>query len=177
MRHPAAWGLLPAYLDGELSSAQRVQLETHLEACASCRGELASLKRLAERARQLPDALDPSRDLWPGILAAIGTPTAPEPAGPRTIADRVQTLLRSLWASRQLRLGAAGGALAAAVLLVILTEVHRAPTGGGPAAGGSATVATDRGPLDPEAAGVLAIARLTWLSSPWTALEKASGLA
>ena len=46
-------GTLHAYLDGELSGAERAQLEAHLTECAACRGRLAEERGLIERADRL----------------------------------------------------------------------------------------------------------------------------
>ena len=46
-------GLLHAYLDGELPSAERAQLESHLAECAACRDRLAEERGLIERADRL----------------------------------------------------------------------------------------------------------------------------
>ncbi len=46
-------GTLHAYLDGELSGAERAQLEAHLAECAPCRDRLAEERGLIERADRL----------------------------------------------------------------------------------------------------------------------------
>jgi len=65
--------LLSAYLDDELSAADRVRAEEHLAACAQCRTELESLRRVVRRAGSLDDR-PPERDLWAGIAGRLGTP-------------------------------------------------------------------------------------------------------
>ena len=52
-------GTLHAYLDGELPSAERKTLETHLAECASCRTQLAEERALLERASALLGATRP----------------------------------------------------------------------------------------------------------------------
>ena len=52
-------GTLHAYLDGELPSAERKTLETHLAECASCRTQLAEERVLLERASALLEATRP----------------------------------------------------------------------------------------------------------------------
>src|SRR3954451_4899092 len=46
-------GTLHAYLDGELPSAERTALQTHLAECASCRATLAEERAPPERASAL----------------------------------------------------------------------------------------------------------------------------
>jgi hypothetical protein len=59
------------YLDGLLDSAEAEELRAHVATCPSCAEELESIRELRERAASLPRFLDPSHDLWPGILAKI----------------------------------------------------------------------------------------------------------
>ena len=66
---------LSEYLDGELPAEERTALESHLRHCVACGAALADLKRIVRRAGALDDR-PPERDLWPGIAARIGLPTA-----------------------------------------------------------------------------------------------------
>lgn len=59
------------YLDGYLDEADRLALEDHVEACATCSASLQELESLLLQARQRSTALSPERDLWPGILERI----------------------------------------------------------------------------------------------------------
>src|SRR5258705_9759915 len=52
-------GTLHAYLDGELPSAERKAVETHLAECASCGTQLAEERALLERASALLGATRP----------------------------------------------------------------------------------------------------------------------
>ena len=61
---------LSAYVDGELTAAIREDVESHLEGCAECRAELASLRSLVSLLHQVPQ-IEPRRSF---ALAA-----APEP--------------------------------------------------------------------------------------------------
>jgi hypothetical protein len=55
-------GALHAYLDGELSPAERVELEAHLAGCAACRTRLNDERALVQRAGELlARALPPER--------------------------------------------------------------------------------------------------------------------
>jgi hypothetical protein len=62
---------LSEYLDGDLAEAETAALESHLDACATCRETLAGLRRIVVRARSLEDR-PPSRDLWSGVATRIG---------------------------------------------------------------------------------------------------------
>ncbi len=46
--------MLSAFLDNQVSLAERVRVESHLRTCAACRGELQSLHRTAALLRALP---------------------------------------------------------------------------------------------------------------------------
>src|SRR3954468_7335081 len=58
-------GTLHAYLDGELPSAERTALETHLIECASCRATLAEERALLERASALLGMTRPAEQAAP----------------------------------------------------------------------------------------------------------------
>jgi anti-sigma factor RsiW len=68
---------LSEYIDGELDSAERKALETHLASCGHCFATLTELRQVVARAKTLADR-EPANDLWAGIRAGI---TA-EPAEP-----------------------------------------------------------------------------------------------
>jgi len=61
---------LSDYLDDELSPADRLAVERHLLDCATCRTTLDGLRAVTAQARSLEDE-PPSRDLWPGLRAAL----------------------------------------------------------------------------------------------------------
>ena len=65
---------LSEYLDGELSAADRVALERHVEECFECRRVLGELRQVIARADALPDRA-PEQDLWAGIAQQIGAKT------------------------------------------------------------------------------------------------------
>lgn len=54
---------LSAYLDGELTSPQRIEVETHLASCARCQQELSEMKRLLTDVVTLPKLQPPPRFL------------------------------------------------------------------------------------------------------------------
>jgi hypothetical protein len=57
---------LSAYLDDELSGAERAAVERHVQGCADCAQALADLRQVVARAAALTDR-PPARDLWPEI--------------------------------------------------------------------------------------------------------------
>jgi hypothetical protein len=141
MKHASAWKLLPDYLDGELTGARLAAIETHVACCPACEAELASLRELKRRAAELPRDLQPARDLWPAISAAIAA--RPRVSQRRLAVARLLGLsaLRDACQVRPLHLGlraaAAAGAVAA-MLLVSLMLTHKIPlrpgTGAAPVA-------------------------------------------
>jgi hypothetical protein len=63
---------LSEYLDdeGDLTAAERRDLEGHLTACADCRAALEELRAVVARAGALASR-GPEKDLWPGIASRI----------------------------------------------------------------------------------------------------------
>jgi len=59
------------YAGGDLSEADRLEIEAHLASCAGCREAARDLKALLGDLASLPRRLEPSRDLWPETLAAM----------------------------------------------------------------------------------------------------------
>ena len=62
---------LDDYLDDELSVQVTEQIRQHLENCPACRNEYLGLRALVQRAAEMEQQIQPSRELWPGILARI----------------------------------------------------------------------------------------------------------
>ena len=81
MNHAQARELLHDYVDNDLDSADRRQLELHLSGCQVCREEIAYLLELQERATNLRRPVAPPHDLWPGIAAAIDRSEVPGAVG------------------------------------------------------------------------------------------------
>jgi anti-sigma factor RsiW len=57
---------LSEYVDDELETSERLELERHLAECEPCRRAVAELTDVMHRARALEDHA-PARDLWPDI--------------------------------------------------------------------------------------------------------------
>jgi Putative zinc-finger len=106
---------LDDYVDGELSEAEFQEVELHLADCADCAAEHTFLRELLAGAAELPKAVAPPRDLWPGIAARLGQ----------------RTTKHSYWLT--------GLAAAAALLVAVTFAVKPRTPGVTPAAGGVAT--------------------------------------
>lgn len=64
---------LPDYMEGDLTSDERIAFERHVEGCADCRQIVEELKAIVAQAGAL-GPIEPSRDLWSGIESRIDTP-------------------------------------------------------------------------------------------------------
>jgi putative zinc finger protein len=97
---------LSSYLDQELTGTARQQLEAHLQTCETCRRRLAALRQTVSAVQALPTEAPPRVFTIPP--------------------QRQQRRVPAAWAW-------AGGALAAACLLVVVTTIGLAnlPHGGG----------------------------------------------
>ena len=67
---------LSAYVDGEVTEAERLQVERHLETCADCRAEADSLRSLVGLLRRMPE-IEPPRSF---TLAEAPAPVRGMPA-------------------------------------------------------------------------------------------------
>jgi anti-sigma factor RsiW len=63
--------LLQDYVDGFLAPEEAAAVERRLAADPEARETVAFLRALKAQAAELPAAIEPSRDLWPGIAAAM----------------------------------------------------------------------------------------------------------
>ena len=104
---------LSEYLDGELSAADRVALERHIEECFECRRVLGELRQVIARADALPDRA-PERDLWAGIAQQIGAKTGNADLKVIELASR-----RSQKAPRRVSLSLSQLAAASVALMVL----------------------------------------------------------
>ena len=79
---------LADYLEGDLDSAARREVEAHVGSCVRCSALLRDLEHIRASAAELPE-LTPSTDLWGGIARRIDTPVLPltRPA-PNVVAGR-----------------------------------------------------------------------------------------
>jgi hypothetical protein len=126
---------LAAYIEGDLSPAEREQADHHLAECAACAEALVELRAIAGEAAQLP-LLTPSRDLWSGIEARISTPVT-RLEGARAAVRRAPR--------RQWQFAIAAGALiAVSAGTTYLITTHSGATGSQPVRVAAATTVTPR---------------------------------
>ncbi len=59
------------FVDGLLESERTREVEEHLLSCASCRDTVDALRRLRDEVAELPQEIEPERDLWEGIRERI----------------------------------------------------------------------------------------------------------
>jgi anti-sigma factor RsiW len=62
---------LSEYLDDELSSKERAELEHHLAVCTDCAAVLDDLRQVVAQAGHMEREAVPARDLWPAIEARL----------------------------------------------------------------------------------------------------------
>jgi hypothetical protein len=87
---------LAAYIEGDLSPAERTQADQHLAECAACAEALVELRAIAGEAAQLP-LLTPPRDLWAGIEARISTPVTRLESVRNSVRSSVDRAPRRQW--------------------------------------------------------------------------------
>jgi Putative zinc-finger len=121
---------LSAYLDHELTGAQRQELESHLAGCETCRRRLESLGQTVRAIAQLPKEVPPRAFVIPSQRAQGRRFT---PAG---------------WAA-----GLAAAAVLALIVAINLPHAGGAPSGGG-ATGGTAAQNQQYGPASKGTTGV-----------------------
>jgi anti-sigma factor RsiW len=108
-----AHDLLEAYHDGELGAEDRARVEAHLQGCAACSHELASLRALSDRVRDL------GRQPVPDGLAARITSLVAQSAPASTDRRRFGRMAASHLAAALLGAGA--------VALVVSTTLREPP--------------------------------------------------
>ena len=116
---------LSDYLEGTLDPAARATLESHAAGCDRCRALLADVSAITTAAAALPD-LEPSRDLWPGIVDRIAAPIVTLPVGGGRTAQR--SYVRP-WYLAPAPLAAAAAVLIAATVSVTRLTTRTNPTG------------------------------------------------
>jgi hypothetical protein len=67
MTHQEIIDRLEDYLDGELTTGENETIRGHLEGCAECTVRIAELGSLLQSLSNLPDSVEPGKDLWPEI--------------------------------------------------------------------------------------------------------------
>src|SRR5262245_45318010 len=100
--------LLPAYLGGTLSDADRRWVEEQLASSADARAELEELKLLKDGLRAHWDSeLAPSPSARSRVMAAIGAPARKEEVKPG-LGERIGSALSALFAPKWVQAAALG---------------------------------------------------------------------
>ena len=71
MTHEVIRHLLDDYVTGELAEDARAPVADHVAVCEICSAEVESLKRLLDRAADLPKSIEPPAEAWSNIRTAI----------------------------------------------------------------------------------------------------------
>src|SRR5437868_2619435 len=71
MTHEVIRHLLDDYVTGDLTEDARAPVADHVSVCAICSAEVESLRRVLERAADLPKSIDPPAEAWSNIRSAI----------------------------------------------------------------------------------------------------------
>ncbi len=122
---------LSAYLDGELSAAERARIEAHVTECAECRVVLDDLKAIVVTAPYY-EGEAPKHDLWAGIQRGISGAKEVEFARGRSPVARRQFSLTQLIAACLAFAAIAGGSVYAvfkpAATIDVLSPVALSPS-------------------------------------------------
>jgi anti-sigma-K factor RskA len=71
MTHEVIRHLLDDYVTGDLTEDARAPVAEHVSVCAICGAEVDGLRRILERATDLPKSIDPPAEAWSNIRSAI----------------------------------------------------------------------------------------------------------
>lgn len=104
--------LLDDYLDGRLSEDAAQTVREHLATCAACAREVTDATALRDAVAELPQAIEPPHDLWPGIAERIDA----------------NTVVRGRFGRRALMAAAAVLVVAASVVTAYLAGRQQATT-------------------------------------------------
>ena len=100
--------------DGALPASEHAAAEAHLARCGDCRARLERVRSLLRGAGELPRAVAPAEDLWPGIRAEIERRQVVPLSGAAAVTAAPRR--PAWWRSSTVRLAAAG------LLLVALSS-------------------------------------------------------
>jgi hypothetical protein len=113
---------LAEYLEDSLDATTRVAMETHASSCDECGALLTDLRKIQVGAAKLPE-LEPTRDLWSGIVARIETPVVEIKGNGGTVERNRGTHQRANSTSRVwIGLAAAGLVVATATITHEMTK-------------------------------------------------------
>lgn len=115
MSHSAFQDRMNDWVDGLLDPSEAAAMAAHRDACAPCAAAHEALQDIVARARELPDSVEPARDLWPHLEARLAASPQAQGADPR----RRGWLPRMAWGGLA---AAAGVAVVAAATVLVLTN-------------------------------------------------------
>jgi hypothetical protein len=110
---------LDELIDGPLDPQRATTVQAHLEICPECRSAFEATRQLKAAARNLPESIEPARDLWPGIAGRLQQ---------RSVVRGRFDRRRRLTASRLGALAAAAAVLVAAIGIAYFAGLHQART-------------------------------------------------
>jgi anti-sigma factor RsiW len=157
MTHEIVRHLLEDYADEALAEDASASVRSHIADCEICNADVAAIREMSRRAKQMPPSVTPPPAIWNGIRSAI------ESEAPETVSRQRP------WLSRPM-LAAAGLVIAAVSSLLTATAVGRSPR----APTGPVAVAA-RNPSSQSASGSSALAEFTIQENDY--LKTASALA
>jgi len=144
---------LSAYLDGQLTAAEREAARSHIAGCARCRGEMEALERTAYAVADLPRLRAPS-DLRDQVMAKLDGVAPAEARPPQW---------RMYW-------GAAAAVVFAVVIMLLITPRRTEPGAVAPAAKnvpvGAVALADRGGSAAPKSADEKSLREATELKPP-----------
>jgi anti-sigma factor RsiW len=143
MRCEEALRLLDDHIDGTLTPDLSAAVTAHLAGCAACRRAEIGTRAVLSAASELPAAIEPARDLWPGIAGRLGAAVVPLQPSPAVS-----------WRRRWAPLAAAAALLVAATAVVTARWVGPGRAAGAPA--GHAAVVPAKLAGDPALAAAVA---------------------
>ena len=79
MKHDDIRYRLDDFVDGLLPPTEHEAVAAHLAACAECAAVVAATRSLLDAASELPESVEPPRDLWAGIAEGIAERPADAP--------------------------------------------------------------------------------------------------
>jgi len=111
--------MLSAYLDGELTDAERATVEARLDESAAWRDELAEVRTARDAVRGLPDR-DAPAGFWDAVHAHVASDDDPADAD-----DEVVVPITAARSTRRRWAWVAASAAAVAAVVAIIVVPHR----------------------------------------------------
>lgn len=146
------------YVDDDMTPADRIAFEAHLDGCAECDRTVEDVRAVVARAAEL-GPIEPPRDLWPAIERSLGDRARARGAETRVIALPTATAHPPREAPRRRAFTLSGPQLAAAAVVLTLFSVTATTLALRPGAGpdgrpalesGAVRAASDAGQAEPD---------------------------